>query len=237
MPSVAKVISSFGAGPRSAILMSGIGSNANALLRHREWYHPLTIEILVSDKKSSGADKLAADYGIPVWIAEQEGKCDSLFNNVGSVLRSSGVQVLCYCGFMRIAPAWFVAEFPGINIHPADLELRGVDGLPRYRGISALHDAVAAREAYVRSSVHVVATAVDEGEVLATTRSVAVRASENCLALHQRLKREEHWLYPRLLALLAHGALTADAVPLRERDGEVASAFLRLGDQDGRIHE
>lgn len=61
-----------------------------------------------------------------------------------------------------------------VNVHDADLALRGAQGGPRYPGLHATRDAILAGERATRSSVHVVTDAVDAGPVLMRSRPFPV---------------------------------------------------------------
>lgn len=210
-----------------AILMSGVGSNANSLLLQRHWFPTIEIALIATDIVASGAASLGAQHGVPVVSFPGPITREHLFREIAEVFRSHAVTGVLYCGFMRIAPAWFTEAFPGVNIHPADLEVRGQMGLPAYRGMTALQDALRAGEQSVASSMHIVSLPVDAGVVLAVSSHVPTK-TDDVATLHEELKTREHFVYPRVVALLACDALLASQLPLREADGDVARAFLRL---------
>lgn len=76
--------------------------------------------------------------------------------------------VLVLSGYLYVVTEPLLAAFPGriLNVHDADLALRGPDGRPRYPGLHATRDALRAGEAVTRCSVHVVTADVDAGPVL-----------------------------------------------------------------------
>ncbi len=72
------------------------------------------------------------------------------------------------CGYLHILTAPMLEAFPErvLNIHDADLAIRGPDGRPAYRGLRSTRDAVFAGEPDTRSTVHLVTGEVDVGPVL-----------------------------------------------------------------------
>jgi phosphoribosylglycinamide formyltransferase-1 len=153
---------------------------------------------------------------------------DALFRWLSSVLAESEIDLLLYAGFMRIAPSWFVERFPGINIHPADLTLMD-RGIPLYRGMQALDEAIEQKTVPIASSVHVVEADVDCGQVIAVSRDLAVTYSETVEEVHGRLKRErEHVLYPTVVSLLSRGLFSQLDLPARWVDEGIVSASGRL---------
>jgi len=221
------VLEQFAAHKRVGILMSGKGSNADWLLYRRDWYPDLHIAGVFSDNKASGASHLGKKYDIDV-VSINADSSEMLFGLLAEQLSRRDVNLLLYAGFMRIAPPYFTMQFPGVNIHPADLTIVTNDGIPRYRGMHALGDAVAAGESYVASTVHVVDSEVDCGTPIAVTRHLRLSgaAIEDLGQLHETLKVScEHQLYPLVVALLAKGSLIGKILPLLEERGEVSAIF------------
>jgi phosphoribosylglycinamide formyltransferase 1 len=76
--------------------------------------------------------------------------------------------LLVLCAYLHIATRPLLEAYPArmVNVHDADLAIRGPDGRPRYRGLRSTRDAVAAGEPETRSTVHVVTAEVDVGPAL-----------------------------------------------------------------------
>lgn len=66
-------------------------------------------------------------------------------------------------GYRYLLTAPMLDEFPGriVNIHPGDLLERRPDGRPRYSGLRAVRDAIAAGEAITRASAHLIDSELD----------------------------------------------------------------------------
>ena len=212
------LFSTYSQHPRAAILMSGAGSNATAILSNPELRELYDIGVVATDNPNSNAGLLAAKFGITllerpaVRFANHEERSD-YFKSLAEDLTTSGVNAVFYAGFMKITSSYFCAKFPGINVHPADLRINGADGLPKYRGMYAL-PMMRADLGFVRSTVHVVDALVDSGTALAVSKPVTPRPEQSDEEVHQMLKPEEHKAFTHVLRLLGKGMLQKENIPL-----------------------
>jgi folate-dependent phosphoribosylglycinamide formyltransferase PurN len=80
------------------------------------------------------------------------------------------------CGWLWIVTEPLLEAYPGraINVHDSDLAIAGPDGRPRYRGLRATRDAIAAGEPETRSTVHIVTEEIDVGPPLVRSWSFPV---------------------------------------------------------------
>ena len=208
--------------PRIAILMSGTGSNARKILEQRHRYPNFQFTAIATDRPLSHAYAMAREFGLAHTLVVQWGnvhlKPKPFFDELSLHFRHMGIDFLIYAGFLRVTPKDFLTEFPGINIHPADLTILNDDGLPKYRGMNIVSRALNAGEKYVASTIHVVEEAVDGGLVLAVSKHIPLSPEKryDAAELHEELKRTcEHALYPQILALLSRSELTGNMLPLR----------------------
>lgn len=207
--------------PRVAILMSGTGSNARKILEERHRYPNLNVVAMATDRLTSQASLIASQFGLSFIFAKQHEdypSCrQSFFYDLCDKLRFLRVDFLLYAGFMKIVPVDFLTEFPGLNIHPADLTMVTNEGTPEYIGITAVSSVINAGESYIASTMHVVEEAVDGGVVIAVSKHVPLLIGQpyDAHELQEKLKRiGEHTLYPQVLALLSRGKITRDMLPL-----------------------
>lgn len=203
--------------PRAAILMSGSGTNAEAILSDNDLRDFYDFTLIASDNAQSNAGDIGSRYGIPVRINHQDRFSDALnreeyFDNLSSLLTEHKATIAIYAGFMKIATRQFCETFPGVNVHPADLSITGNDGMAKYRGMKALSK-MRGELGVARSTVHIVDTPVDSGSAISFSRCVTASDSYSDEEVHVLLKPEEHFVYVSTLKLLGRGALSADQAP------------------------
>ena len=214
--------------PRVAILMSGTGSNARKILEQRCLYPNLNVVAIGTDRPGFHSAHIARAFGLQWILVEQWGQIpfdrEEFFKNLTYRLRALHVDFLIYAGFMKVSPKDFLNEFPGLNMHPADLTIVTQKGRPKYTGISAVSYAINAGESYIASTVHVVEETVDSGLIIAVSKHVPLVFQGLCDAheLQEKLKHAgEHTLYPQVLALLSRGKITQDMIPLYAEDQDL----------------
>ncbi len=212
--------------PRVAILMSGKGSNADAILRHAYRYKNVNFVTICTDRNDSNARALSAKYDTDFYLLEGDVATsenrERYFQELTHYLTSLNIDTIVYAGFMKISTPAFVRRFPGINVHPADLTICDAAGMPKYTGMNAVPDAVSAGEAYLASTAHVVDQEVDCGVPIAVSRHLPLKSDHlNHQQLHEQLKiHAEHLLYPRILERLAKGQIEKERLPYSWSDLE-----------------
>src|SRR6266700_178488 len=109
------------------------------------------------------------------------------------MLREAGVDLVVLAGFMRVLHAPMLKAFPQriINIHPSLL--------PKFPGLEAWKQALAAGESVTGCTVHYVDERLDHGQIIAR-REVAILPHDTAESLHARIQIAEHELYPVAIA-------------------------------------
>ena len=196
---------------RTAILISGRGSNMEALLKAaRDPAYPAQIVLVLSNNPGAAGLAVAAAAGIPTSIIDHRpfhGDREAHESTINAALIEAGVELVCLAGYMRRLTPVLVDAWAGrmLNIHPSLL--------PAFPG---LHTHARALEAGVTQhgcTVHLVTLGVDEGPILAQA-SVPVLPSDTEDTLAARVLIEEHRLYPEVLARVAASPLpTAATLP------------------------
>lgn len=191
---------------RTAILISGRGSNMDALIETaRAPDFPAEVALVVSNRpdaaglaraKAAGIAAAAVDHKIYAGREEFE-------RSLQIVLETHQIEFLCLAGFMRLLTPWFVGQWRGrmLNIHPALL--------PAYRGLRTHERALADGVKIHGCTVHFVVPEMDEGPIVAQS-AIAVLDSDTPESLAARVLEQEHQLYPRALRLVASGAVRAE---------------------------
>jgi phosphoribosylglycinamide formyltransferase-1 len=209
---------------RTAILISGRGSNMTALIEAaRDESFPAEIALVVSNRPDAAGLQHAAEAGIVTAIVDHKryGKDREAFERaLQDVLIEHRIEIVCLAGFMRILTAWFVAQWPDrmLNIHPALL--------PAFKGLDTHRRAIEAGVRDHGATVHFVVPEMDSGPIIAQGR-VPVFPDDTEAALAARVLAVEHRIYPLALKLVASdrvrvvdgqcvidGALTAEDAAL-----------------------
>ena len=112
------------------------------------------------------------------------------------LLFEAEVELVVLAGFMRIVKEPLLSAFPRkiINIHPSLL--------PKFPGLEAWKQALAAGEKVTGCTVHYVDAAVDAGEILGQ-EIVPILPGDTPESLHGRIQLAEHQLLPAVIAGIA----------------------------------
>lgn len=167
---------------RVALLTSRRAPGFDYLLEHEGARSPLhqIVAGLASDPASealpawrrAGVPALCHDLGAfcTAWGGKRSDLALRREYDAGTARRLGSYRpdLIVLCGYLHIVTEPLLAAFPGrvINLHDADLTVRGGDGLPRFRGLHSTYDALAAGLAETRSTVHLVTAEVDQGPPL-----------------------------------------------------------------------
>lgn len=183
-----------------AILISGTGSNMEALIRSMRGRHPARPGIVLSDKPDAPGLARARALGVAAQAIDRRAHADraAFEAELCAALVSSDSDIICLAGFMRVLSPAFVARFRGriLNIHPSLL--------PRHRGLHTHARVLAAGESETGCTVHEVTAELDGGPILGQAR-VPVRADDTPDSLGSRVRAAEHRLYPAVLRRFAAG--------------------------------
>jgi phosphoribosylglycinamide formyltransferase-1 len=199
---------------RTAILISGRGSNMRALIeRARDPSYPAEISLVLSNRPEAAGLAFAKESNIPCAIVDHKTYTarEEFEKAMQMVLKRHHIEIVCLAGFMRILTPWFVERWPGrlLNIHPALL--------PAYRGLHT-HERVLADGAKIHGcTVHFVSPCMDEGPIILQAE-VPVLDTDTPGALAARVLAKEHVLYPAALARVAE-ELVSVRVNRRARSG------------------
>jgi phosphoribosylglycinamide formyltransferase 1 len=109
------------------------------------------------------------------------------------MLRGAGVELVILAGFMRVLKSPMLEAFPRriLNIHPSLL--------PKFPGLSAWSQALAAGEKVTGCTVHYVDEQIDHGDIIAQ-REVPVLPDDTPETLHARVQIAERELYPEVIS-------------------------------------
>lgn len=188
---------------RTAILISGRGSNMAALLAAaaRDPDYPADFALVLANRADAGGLEHARALGVATAVVESrayKGDRPGFEAAMGAALAEHQIDLIALAGFMRVLTEGFVRRWEGrlVNIHPSLL--------PLFPGLHTHERALAAGVRLHGCTVHLVSPGVDEGPILAQA-AVPVLADDTPDALAARVLAQEHRLYPAALAWVAAG--------------------------------
>lgn len=187
--------------PKLGVLGSGKGSNLAAIFKKIDAGDLCAeVAVVISNVEDAGVLDLARERGIQaIWIdpgGEKGGRLsDAAIKGITDRLRAAGVNLVVLAGFMKIVRGDLLQQYAGrmINIHPSLL--------PKYKGLAAWKQALAAGDQEAGCTVHWVSEGVDSGEILGQAR-VLVLTGDTPETLHARIQEQEHELYARVIGEL-----------------------------------
>jgi phosphoribosylglycinamide formyltransferase-1 len=186
-----------------AILGSGKGSNCRAILESiRSGALPAEARAVISDVFDAPILDIAREFSVPnAYLPPGQFRTrlePSVEMELVQMLRDADVEVVVLAGFMRVLKEPMLRAFPRriINIHPSLL--------PKFPGLDAWKQALAAGEKVTGCTVHYVDDRIDHGEIIAQ-REVPVLPNDTAETLHARIQIAEHELYPQVIAQLCGG--------------------------------
>jgi len=180
---------------RVAVLVSGGGTNLQALLDALDDSPLARVARVISNRRDAGALERARRAGVPISILRNP-------NDPAELLAALGdAQLVVLAGYLKLVPRAVVSRFRGrmINIHPALLPDFGGSGLYGHH----VHAAVLASGATESgATVHFVDEAFDRGEIIAQEK-VPVRKDDTADTLAARVLAAQHRLLPKVVLDLA----------------------------------
>src|SRR5882672_10941058 len=180
------------------ILGSGKGSNCRAILQSiRDGRLRAKVAVVISDVLDAPILEIGREFGVANaylppghFRTRLEPKVEA---QLVEMLQDAEVQIVVLAGFMRVLKEQMLAAFPRriVNIHPSLL--------PKFPGLEAWKQALAANEKWTGVTVHYVDARVDHGWIIAQ-REIAILAEDTPESLHARIQVAEHELYPAIIA-------------------------------------
>jgi phosphoribosylglycinamide formyltransferase 1 len=180
------------------ILGSGKGSNCRAILeRIRSGNLAAEARVVISDVLDAPILNIAREFSVPnAYLPPGQLRTrlePNVENELVNMLREAHVDLVVLAGFMRLLHASMLKAFPRriINIHPSLL--------PKFPGLEAWKQALAAGEEVSGCTVHYVDEKIDHGEIIAQ-REVRILPDDTAESLHARIQIAERELYPAVIS-------------------------------------
>ena len=193
-----------------AVLVSGEGSNLQALLDTLRGSPLARVARVVSSRADAGALDRARRAGVPATVLADCGDASEIVAAVGDAA------LVVLAGYIKRVPPAAVARLKWrlINIHPAPLPAFGGPGMYGRR----VHEAVLASGAALSGpTVHYVDEEFDRGPIIAQW-PVPVRADDTPESLAARVLEVEHRMLPLVVIELARKGVPREPVRLELED-------------------
>ncbi len=196
---------------RAAVLVSGGGTNLQALLDARDDLGA-ALCLVVSNRADAFALERARRAGVEAMCLSHKDFAtrEDFDRALRDALLTRGVELVVLAGFMRVLTPVFLDAFPDrvINVHPALL--------PAFPGVDAQAQALAHGVKVTGCTVHLVDAGVDTGPILAQA-AVPVHDDDTVETLRARILVEEHRLLPAAVRAVAAGRVTREGRRARVR--------------------
>ena len=179
-----------------AVLVSGRGSNLQAILDSQDLKNKVEVKAVVSDKKECAAFLIAEKYFIPYYSMTRLG-----YKELNELFIQQEIGLIVLAGFLKLIPSDFIESYLGriINIHPALL--------PAFSGKSMygmnVHNAVFESSAKVSgASVHFVDSTYDTGRIIAQ-KCVDISDVNSAAEIAEKVLKIEHFILPLVIGKFA----------------------------------
>jgi phosphoribosylglycinamide formyltransferase-1 len=191
--------------PTIVVLVSGRGSNLQAIIDRTREDLPVRIAAVISDEPEAFALERARRAGIPTHVVDRRifPTRRAFESTLQATIDAHQPALVVLAGFMRILTRDFVAHYEGkmINIHPSLL--------PDFPGLDTHARALAAGHRQHGASVHFVTEEVDGGPIIIQA-VVPVLPQDTAATLAERVLEQEHRILPQAIHWFVEGQLTTD---------------------------
>lgn len=182
------------------VLLSGSGTNLQAIIDEAAAGLPVEIVKVVSSRPDAYGIERAKAAGIPVCVLNRSIYEDKLAADqlIVDELQAAGAEYVVMAGYMRMVTPVMLEAFPDrvVNLHPALL--------PSFKGAHAIADAFNAGVKVTGVTVHLANEEYDKGPIIAQ-EPVVVAEDDTEETLEAKIHAVEHELYPRVLGMIAEG--------------------------------
>jgi phosphoribosylglycinamide formyltransferase-1 len=192
--------------PRLGILISGRGSNMQAIIDATACGDLRAhVAVVIANRPDANGLVRARDQGIETLVVDHRAFPDraAFERTLARELRERDVALVCLAGFMRVLTREFLDAFPTrvLNIHPSLL--------PAFPGVDAQRQALEHGVRVSGATVHLVTDALDGGPIVLQA-AVPVRDEDTVDMLSARILAEEHRLYPEAIRIVLAGGWRID---------------------------
>ena len=200
---------------RIVILISGRGSNMQAIVRHCAqdgW--PAQVVAVIANRADAAGLGFAREHGIAAAVVDHEAHASrrAFDDALAAAIDAQRPDLLVLAGFMRILGPEFVRRYAGrmLNIHPSLL--------PAFPGLHTHRRVLEAGCKVSGATVHFVTADLDHGPIVMQS-VVPVLPGDDEDTLAERVLATEHRIYPQAIEWFVRGLLRVDGGIVRHADG------------------
>ena len=172
----------------ACIFISGKGSNLKNLIgRSRDYNFPISIKLVVSDKKEASGILYAKKNSIPFLIINTKSR--NYENILLKYLRKYKISLICLAGYMKILSKKFLRNYGKkiINIHPSLL--------PKFKGLNTFSKILKNKEKKTGCTVHYVDEKLDNGKII-SQKSFFIDTKDDEEKLKKKTQKLEYLVFP-----------------------------------------
>ena len=189
------------------ILASGSGSNMEAIAQAiADQQLNAKIQVVVYNNPHAKVVERADRLAVPKQLLNHReyASREALDQAIIQTMQQHEVEWIIMAGWMRVVTQVLINAFPRriLNIHPSLL--------PSFPGAHAIEQAIAAQVKITGCTVHLVELVVDSGPILMQA-AVPVLPDDTPQTLHQRIQVQEHYIFPRAIAIAAQQVQLTDS--------------------------
>jgi phosphoribosylglycinamide formyltransferase 1 len=188
-----------------AVLISGEGSNLQALLDSVHGQHGIEIVGVVSSRAEARGLERAKRAGVETAVFSLADEPDRAKRDeeLATWLEARGVELVVLAGFMELLTPAFIRRFSGriVNVHPALL--------PAFPGLGAIEQALEHGVKVAGVTVHFVDEGVDSGPII-LQEAFELPYHRDIATIEEHFHDVEHRLLPLAVRLIAAGRVALD---------------------------
>ena len=171
-------------------MCSGNGTNFENIIRT---CNQDEVVFMIHNKEKCGAAKRAEKFGIPHCYVSHKNEEDMV-----KLFRAWRVDLIVLAGYMRVIKNPDAFPAPIINVHPSLL--------PKYKGLHAVEQAMAAGEKFTGCTVHYVNEELDGGEII-IQKQVPILPTDDVQSLTKAVQRMEYAIVPAAIEIFKNESL------------------------------
>jgi phosphoribosylglycinamide formyltransferase-1 len=190
---------------RIVVLVSGTGTNLQAILDELHGRDGMEVVGVVSNKEGARALERAQEAGVETAVFPREEYADREARDqaLGDWVEGQDPGLVVLAGYMELLTPGLVGRLRNrvINVHPALL--------PSFPGLDAVGQALAHGVGVTGVTIHFVDEGVDSGPIL-MQRAVPIPPDRDRDSLEAAIHATEHALLPAAIRLIAEGRVRID---------------------------